>query len=79
MVVFLFGINLVRCELTTRGNKTNQMVPLFWSYVLIVPVVAGLCFFLKLQSYVYVSFYYYHMFQLLQLKKSLFSFRKATN
>lgn len=57
MVIFLFGINLVRCELTTRGNKTNQMIPLLWSYILTVPVVVGLCFFLRLQSYVYVSFH----------------------
>jgi hypothetical protein len=52
MIIFLPIIDLIRIELATRGNKTGECITLLWSCGLSIPVLIGLSFYLRLQSYV---------------------------
>mmetsp|Transcript_18126 Transcript_18126/g.37869 ORF Transcript_18126/g.37869 Transcript_18126/m.37869 type:complete len:140 (+) Transcript_18126:182-601(+) len=52
-LVFLLPIlDLCRNTVATRGNKTEQFVPLIWSACLAAPTVLGYVFFFELQTYV---------------------------
>ncbi len=54
--------DLIRLELGSRGNKTSECIVLIWSCCLAVPTIVGLCFFLRLQSYVYVKYFVFLLF-----------------
>lgn len=52
MVFLTYLIDKSRIQMATRGNKTENAVPLIWSCGLSVASVLAYIFFLELQSYV---------------------------
>ena len=52
LVCLLTLLDHCRIKLATRGNKTEQVVPLIWSSCLAAPTVAAYVFFMELQTYV---------------------------
>ena len=58
MIIFVVIIDLIRLELASKGNKTNDIKALVWSCCLSVPTIVAFSFFLRLQSYVYVRLFF---------------------
>ncbi len=54
MVIFVAIIDLIRVEVATKGNKVGEWRILLTSSCLSLPVIVGMVFFLRLQTYVYV-------------------------
>ncbi|KAL3801576.1 hypothetical protein ACHAWO_001381 [Cyclotella atomus] len=52
MIFLTYFIDYCRIKMATRGNKTENAVPLIWSCGLWVASSAAYAFFLELQTYV---------------------------
>lgn len=55
MAIFMTIADLSRISLGSKGNVTGNGGTFLWSCALAVPVLVGHGFFLRLQSYVYVT------------------------
>ena len=54
IMVLMLTLEATRFQLASRGNKTEKFLPLAWSAGLAIPSLVGYCFFVDLQTYMYV-------------------------